>query len=110
MELSVVNNDFSSSQSLPQISITDSDCGEVLNTSDNEPNIAVLEPSFSQTSSSLSPNDALNNIEFPNIDLGNAIEVKNVSFGYNKNTSVLTDITLNVPKGLFSFHFICAKI
>ncbi|XP_054161211.1 ABC transporter G family member 23-like [Oppia nitens] len=33
------------------------------------------------------------------IDLGNAIEVNNVCFGYNKKTSVLLNISINVPKG-----------
>ena len=42
-------------------------------------------------------------LESPNIDLGNAIECHNVSFGYNKKSQVLSNISINVPKGNFLF-------
>lgn len=38
-------------------------------------------------------------LDSPNRELGNAIECHSVSFGYNKRNQVLSNVSLNVPKG-----------
>ena len=102
----------SQSKGLPQINITHEDTDQVIETysnandnsfAANDTKFATLDPSYCETSSSKAyqmRRDSIRlSLQSSNIDLGNAIEVNNVSFGYAKNMSVLTNISINVPKG-----------
>ena len=93
---------------LPQINVTHEDSDEVIetygNSSDNfETKYATLDPSYCETSSSKAyqmRRDSIRlSLQSSNLDLGNAIEVNNVSFGYTSKKSVLSNISINVPKG-----------
>lgn len=39
-------------------------------------------------------------LQSSNIDLGNAIECHNISFGYNAKNEILKNVSINVPKGM----------
>jgi len=96
-------------KSLPQISIADSESDDLptvitFNPSgscDNNSAITELEPDLNQSTSQLDAASLRYSGNFDNI-LGNAVEAKNITFGYNNKSSVLTDISIDVPKGLLN--------
>ncbi|CAG2162880.1 unnamed protein product [Oppiella nova] len=96
---------------LPQINITNEYSEEVIETydktdddnvsmnSNNSSKFATLDPNSADKAYQFRRDSIRQSLQSNHIDLGNAIEVNNVSFGYNKKANVLNNISINVPKG-----------